>query len=568
MTTTTGNTGAVTHKWLSANYSKKEIMIPMRDGVSLYTAVYIPVTDAPRPVIMLRTPYPLSPYGKTFARNLRTIMRNFVLHRYIIVYQNVRGTYLSEGDFVNIRPLDPAGIDEATDTYDTAEWLLKHLNTNGNIGVKGTSYPGFYATMAALSRHPAIKAVSPQAPVTDWFMGDDAHMHGAFQYSLYTFGNFFFRPRKKPGIRSPRPLVDIDGDYYDHFNGKAISDILDTVGKDLPFLAEMREHPTYDQFWSDRNPARHLHDIRSAVLIVGGWYDTEDPYGPLETYRQLRRLSPNTPAYLVQGPWYHGTWRKNGIEASTFLDRIEYPFFAHYLDNSADTLPTPVLILPSGDSSLWRHLPSWPAPGTRQLKLFCSDHNTLADTPSSASCSYTSDPSHPIPFTATVPSSGWPREAAHEDQRPLTRRPDLLTFTSAPLTETLRAEGPVSIHLELAISTTDADMVIKLIDRHPDGTEQLVRYGVKPVRFRDSMSHPAPATPGKPFTMEFNLNDIGHHFLPGHRIMAVIQSSLFPLVAMNPQTFLGNPLYAKKEDYRPCDVILLSGTNISLTVSD
>ena len=320
----------VTEEWLKENYTKREVMIPVRDGARLYTAVYEPVgAIEAKPVMLVRTPYSLKPYGfeagempeegrLSYSSGIWGDLLNYAADGYVIVFQNVRGTYLSEGDFENIRPhlTGMSGglskgqtVDEATDTYDTVEWLLANTRSNGNIGVKGTSYNGFYATMAALSRHPAVKAVSPQAPIADWFMGDDAHHNGAFCLAdCYRFGSSMYRARKAPSTKGPSKLVKINTDLYEYFLGKPMADLSAYFGDTLAFWNKMAAHPDYDAFWKDRNPAKHLKDIKSAVLVTGGFYDAEDCYGAFETYKEISRLSPECDLYLAAGPWYHGGW--------------------------------------------------------------------------------------------------------------------------------------------------------------------------------------------------------------------------------------------------------------------
>ena len=372
----------VTVGWLKDNYTKREVMIPMRDGARLYTAVYEPVSEAKaKPVMLVRTPYSLKPYGfeageeplpgkQTYSSGIWDDLLNYAADGYVIVLQNVRGTFLSEGDFENIRPhlSGMAGgtakgciVDEATDTYDTIEWLLANTDSNGNIGVKGTSYPGFYATMAALSRHPAIKAVSPQAPVTDWFMGDDAHHNGALCLAdCYRFGSSMYRTRKAPSTKGLSKLVNIDTDLYEYFLGRPMADLSAYFGDTLAFWNSMVSHPDYDRFWKDRNPGRHLKDIKPAVLVTGGFYDAEDCYGAFETYNEIRGLSPECNLYLAVGPWYHGGWKNrkaNHLSGAWFgeasgeyyLDDIEYPFFTYYLEGKGN-MPARVNILPSGET--------------------------------------------------------------------------------------------------------------------------------------------------------------------------------------------------------------------------
>ena len=590
-----------TLKWLKANYVKTEHMVPMRDGIRLYTSVYAPAsrTEA-SPVMLVRTPYPLNPYGKTFIKDLRTHMDNFVANGYILVYQNVRGTFRSEGEFINVRPLssgdikDPARIDEATDTYDTADWIITHLNTNGSIGVKGISYPGFYATMAAISGHPAIKAVSPQAPVTDWYIGDDAHLNGAYQYGMYSFGAAFCRNRKKPCSIFPKPVIEIEGNPYDFFMDfggmKNAYDALEHAFRErggVPeFISQLRDHPDYDDFWQSRNAVRDLSSAKAAFLVVGGWYDAEDFYGSLATYRAAKENGLETS--FACGPWFHGAWKRKRYDclgdatfgrgsAEYFMDKIEYPFFAWYLEGRGTKPQEKAWILPSSETrpraagltdGQWETYPAWPPAEAGEARLYISRGGILSETPQPGDVmKYVSDPLNPVPFCKEGVGA---RDAHAADQSFLEGRSDILSFVSEPLETTLKAEGHLKACLNITSSASDADIVVKLIDLRPDGCQLLIRSGVMPLRYRKSLSVPEPMAPGKAVDIEFSLNDIAHHFLRGHRIMIQIQSSLFPLVAMNPQTSLPNQYEARPEDYKKAEIALNCGPRsyIALSVVD
>ena len=540
----------VTVKFVRDNYIKREVMVPMRDGVRLYTAVYEPV-EGERPVIMIRTPFPLNPYGKTFTKDLRTYMNLFAVARYIIVFQNVRGRFMSEGEFVDIRPLG-GQADEATDTYDTAQWLLDNCRTNGCIGVKGVSYPGFYATMASLSGHPAVKAVSPQAPVTDWFMGDDAHISGITQLPLYPFGLSFFKPRKAKSISWPKPVVPYpEGDLYDAYMEKG-SGLFDAVKDKLPFINQMQEHPDYDAFWQKRNAAASLVKENvpggkfPAFLVVAGFYDAEDCYGPFEVFNRLKTQTPDTEVFLCAGPWYHGAWKKSWYRnignvwfspwsAEYFREQVEFPFFEHYLNGKLE-LPAKVCILPSGETMLdadaagsrkhsvvnarpdWQKMDSWPPKG----------REVVFNLPEG---SFTSDPSRSVPYTDGILES-FSREAFVADQRFASRRPDVYVYFTEKLREPLKVYGKVTVKLSLTVDQPDADIIVKLIDVRPDGYQLPVRIGAKPLRYRNSFSVPEQAEPGKEYQLTIELTDIAHHFMPGHMLMVQIQGTMFPLLEL------------------------------------
>lgn len=605
----------VTEEWLKENYTKREVMIPMRDGARLYTAVYEPVSSSEaKPVMLVRTPYSLRPYGFeageepskdrfAYSSGMWGDLLNYAADGYVIVLQNVRGTYLSEGEFENIRPhlSGKAGgkttkriVDEATDTYDTVEWLLANTGNNGNIGVKGTSYPGYYATMAALSRHPAIKAVSPQAPVTDWFMGDDAHHNGALCLAdCYRFGSSMYRTRKAPSTKGMKRLVSIDSDLYEYFLGKPLSELSAFFGDTLAFWNKMVSHPDYDKFWKDRNPSYHLKDIEPAVLVTGGFYDAEDCYGAFNTYTQLKKLSPECDLYLAAGPWHHGGWRSRSVssiagawfgEASGeyYLDDIEYPFFRYYLEGKGEK-PARVNVLPSGETmrsrmeglpstSFWEAYSTWPPENASPTRIYLSGTDSLNMSGRSQDVgfrTFTSDPSNPVPYM-DVKSSGRDHGYMAADQTFASVRNDVLTYSGKVLSDTLHLAGPVKAHVELRLDlpdgtyskNMDADIVVKLIDVRPDGYQMLVRGDVMPVRYRGGFGKAKAVKAGKVFSVDFTMCDIDHYFLPGHSLMIQIQGSWFPLIAMNPQTFVRNPFLATKDDYRPIHISVSSNSYV------
>lgn len=605
----------VTEEWLRENYTKREVMIPMRDGARLYTAVYEPVSSSEaKPVMLVRTPYSLRPYGFeageepskdrfAYSSGMWGDLLNYAADGYVIVLQNVRGTYLSEGEFENIRPhlSGKAGgkttkriVDEATDTYDTVEWLLANTGSNGNIGVKGTSYPGYYATMAALSRHPAIKAVSPQAPVTDWFMGDDAHHNGALCLAdCYRFGSSMYRTRKAPSTKGMKRLVSIDSDLYEYFLGKPLSELSAFFGDTLAFWNKMVSHPDYDKFWKDRNPSYHLKDIEPAVLVTGGFYDAEDCYGAFNTYTQLKKLSPECDLYLAAGPWHHGGWRSRSVssiagawfgEASGeyYLDDIEYPFFRYYLEGKGEK-PARVNVLPSGETmrsrmeglpstSFWEAYSTWPPENASPTRIYLSGTDSLNMSGRSQDVgfrTFTSDPSNPVPYM-DVKSSGRDHGYMAADQTFASARKDVLTYSGKVLSDTLHLAGPVKAYVELRLDlpdgtyskNMDADIVVKLIDVRPDGYRMLVRGDVMPVRYRGGFGKAKAVKAGKVFSVDFTMCDIDHYFLPGHSLMIQIQGSWFPLIAMNPQTFVRNPFLATKDDYRPINISVSSNSYV------
>ncbi len=449
-------------------------MIAMRDGVRLYTEIYEPAGNDHAPVLIMRTPYSLRPYNDdSFSKKSFGLDSVYLNHGYIIVRQNVRGTYLSEGCFEQSRPFNPkkkkGDTDEATDTWDTVDWLLAHCRTNGHVGVKGTSYPGFYAFMAARSGHPAIKAASPQAPVNNWFMGDDIHHNGALMLmDSYGFGSSFFRQRRNPSVKAMGKLAPVDT-TVDVFYKRPIADILSPVMEEGSFWNDIVEHPDYDSYWQAHCSTSSLGKIRPAVMIVGGLYDAEDNYGTWTTWRQIAKQSPKTPLYLVEAPWYHHGWGNSGYQhlddawfgagtAAYFINEIEYPFFAHYLEGKGKR-PAPVTLLPSGETrkeimkdrdveSQWLTLDCWP-PKDARAKRLCLGGGTVV-----------SDPDNPVPYYNNVTTRGRDRAYMAGDQRFASKRGDVLTFSWPATRDTLRMMGPVKVNLVLNTDATDLLAVV------------------------------------------------------------------------------------------------------------
>lgn len=584
----------ITEQWVKAHYNKREEMITMRDGVKLFTAIYEPKDQSQkRPILMTRTPYSCSPYGTTeFNRGLWNAMKWFAKDQYIIVFQDVRGKNMSEGQYENVRPFNPnkkgKEIDEASDTYDTVDWLVKHTHSNGNVGAFGVSYPGFYATMVGLSGHPAVKAVSPQAPVTAWFHGDDVHHNGAFMLiDSYGFSAFFDRPRQGPGLMRWEGSLGLNNDIYtDYLSMGPIANFTKALGDSIEFWPDIIAHPDFDAYWKARDPRYNLPDeVKPAVLVVGGLFDAEDLYGAWALYRAIQEKSPKTPLYLTFGPWYHGAWHAAGFQnlghvwfghstADYFMKEIEYPFFSYYLDGKGEAPKVNVNMFYTGTNE-WKQYPAWPLPAEQPTPLYLRADRALsfeAPIETTAYSSYTSDPNAPVPFTAFVTKSR-SREYMTEDQRFAAYRPDVLSFKGEVLQDTLTLAGPVDVELEVAISSTDADFIVKLIDVFPDGFayptevahqlpsknypmggyQMLVRGDVMRGKYRESFEKPVPFRPEEVTTVKFRLPDVAHTFLPGHRVMIQVQSSWFPLVDRNPQTFT-NIYTCGPEAFVPCQV--------------
>lgn len=574
-----------TATWLAEHYTKYEYRIPMRDGVHLHTRVYLPKDDSEAwPILLTRTPYSLKPYGVDNYGDPSGSFQLLARDKFILVTQDVRGRYGSEGLFVHARPYQPnkSGnqIDESSDAWDTIDWLVKHVpNNNGKVGMFGISYPGFYTSMGMIDSHPALKAASPQAPVSDWFMGDDLHHNGA----LFLAQNFSFlhgfSQKLRDVLHEPGRDFFIDTpDGYEYFlrmGPLANSDSVLFQGS-VPEWTEFLAHPDYDAFWQARNIRPHLKNVHCAVLNVGGWYDAEDFFGTLETYRATERLNPGITNLLVVGPWTHGMWgRATGdklgnvsFHANTgdfYREKIELPFFRHFLKGDNQFKPTEAQVFETG-TCVWRKYDAWPPKESSPRTLYLHAGGGLSfQAPAAAGEAfdeYVSDPAKPVPFTMEK-STGYPRAYPVEDQRFAASRPDVLVYETEPLETDLTMVGPIKTTLQVSTTGTDADWVVKLIDVYPGdyaapgsgtgdgrlgGCQQLVRGDVFRGKYRHSFEKPEPFEPGRVARVEFAMPDICHAFRRGHRIMVQVQSSWFPLVDRNPQTFL-NIATAKAEDF-------------------
>lgn len=567
----------IDEQWLEDNYAKREVMIEMRDGIRLYTVLYEPVDAESRPVLMVRTPYSCAPYGEGWSQDLTGYMSEFLRNDYIIAFQDVRGRFMSEGEFVNVRPFDPKKsgyeIDEASDTYDSIEWIVNNTDNNGAVGVTGMSYPGFYATMAALSGHPALKAVSPQAPILDWYKGDDVHHNGALMLlDIYSFAPYMFKEHNNPveedhGLPSP-----VGDDAYVWFlKQRTPSSLTAALPDTLDFWNEILSHPDYDDYWKERSLEPYLTDIHPAILVVGGEYDTDDCYGALNTYKLIRQNSPETDLHFVYGPWTHGGWHEKDYEglgglkfgenlSTHFMKEIEFPFFRYYLEGKGRR-PEPVYIYASG-SDRWQTMQHWPSENAESRALYLSDGRSLSfESPSQdeSSSTYHSDPSYPVPFMADATKRNNAYMVA--DQSFASERNDVLTFISDTQNDILKLQGELKVKLDVSLTTDDADIIVKFIDVYPDGYQMLVRGDVFPVRYRNGFENPQPAVPGEMMHIEFTMNDIAHWILPGHKMMVQIQSSWFPLVNMNPQTYMDNIYSAAPKDYAEADITIYHQKN-------
>jgi uncharacterized protein len=580
--------------WVKDNYYKVEKMIPMRDGAKLFTAFYIPKDSSEKhPILFNRTPYSCSPYGedKFNARLYETYWINYLKEGYIIAIQDVRGRWMSEGEFVDVRPFNPTkkekDIDEASGTYDGIDWMINNISGNNKrVGVFGISYPGFYSTMAALSNHPALKAVSPQAPVTDWFQGDDFHHNGAFMLmDGFDFYSGFGKPRPKPTMVSSPGFKILSQDNYDFYlQTGALKNFAALMGDSITFWKDLYAHPNYDDWWKARNTRNFVTNIKPAMLVVGGLFDAEDCFGAWNLYKAVETKSKNTDNRLVMGPWFHGGWggRSNGSYLGNvrfgsrtteyYQKNIEVPFFNFYLKLKGTVRDiAEATVFFSGENE-WRRMNQWPPENISLTDAFLYPSNDLRialpsfDTTmkakpllnkdAAAFNEYVSDPEHPVPYTEDVHLDRT-REYMTDDQRFASRRPDVLSFSSGILNEDLTLAGPLTADLMVSISTTDADFVVKLIDVFPDefkydekqfgkgngkdypmgGYQMLVRGEIMRGKYRNSFSTPAAFVPNKITEVKYTLPDVAHTFKKGHRMMVQIQSSWFPLADRNPQIF-------------------------------
>ncbi len=578
--------------WVHDNYYKIERMIPMRDGVKLFTAMYIPKDSSEKhPILFNRTPYTCSPYGadKFNPRLYESYWINYLRSGYIIAIEDVRGKWMSEGEFVDVRPFNSnkkgTENDEASDTYDAIDWMVNNIpGNNKRVGVFGISYPGFYATMAALSGHPALKAVSPQAPVTDWFQGDDFHHNGAF-FIMDGFGFYsgFGKPRPKPTTQgSPGYRIHSQDNYDFYLKTGALKNFAALMGDSVAFWKDLYAHPNYDDWWKARNPRNFVTDVKPAMLVVGGLFDAEDCFGAWNLYKAIEQKSRNTDNRLVMGPWFHGGWGGRGDGSSLgnvrfgaktseyYQQHIEIPFFDFYLRLKGTVHDIAEATIFFSGENRWRNLEQWPPINIHTRSLYFRDDGKLSFDDSLIKLSpknlirtytgfseYTSDPAHPVPYTEDI-HLGRTREYMTDDQRFASRRPDVLSFSTDALEEDITLAGPLEADLMTSISTTDADFVVKLIDVFPDefkydeaifgkgngkdypmgGYQMLVRGEIMRGRYRNSFERPEAFVPGKITEVRYTLPDVAHTFLKGHKIMVQVQSSWFPLADRNPQQFI------------------------------
>ena len=556
-----------------------EVMIPMRDGLRLHAMVVrLRGRHDSLPIVLTRTPYGVA----RSASFVRAAYSELARDGYVFVFEDIRGRFKSEGQFLMNRPLhdskDPKGVDESTDTYDTIDWLITHLpGTTPKVGVLGVSYPGWLAAMAGIHPHPALKAISPQAPMTDTWMGDDFFHQGAFRLS-YGF-EYAAELEQSNDMSVPPPIPTYD--TYDWYLAQGpLSTLTRLLGGHAPTWRNFTEHPTYDAFWKARALPTYLTSVSVPTMTVGGWWDQEDFYGALKAYASLEPHDAEHRNVLVVGPWNHGGWDTGdgrtlgkidfGSAAGRyFREKIQAPWFAHWLHGTGSGVFPEAQLFESGDNR-WRSFDRWPAPGVTARKLYFRDHGRLAfeapgGTDAAASDRFVSDPAHPVPYrerpiqwTYNPRGSGW-YEWLTESQRFVDNRPDVLTWQTEPLTEDVTIGGDIVAHLLASTTGSDADWVVKLIDVYPDSVAPNARMGnyelmvasdIMRGRYRTGFSHPTRITPNAIEAYTVDLHQQSYRFRAGHRIMVQVQSTWFPAYDRNPQTYVPNIFEAKASDYR------------------
>ncbi|KSA12506.1 CocE/NonD family hydrolase [Maribacter dokdonensis] len=612
----------VSDTYVEDNYTKKEVDIAMRDGVTLHTTIYSPKdTSKEYPIIMQRTPYSSQPYG---AGNFKTkIAPNIHMMQdgYIVVYQDVRGRWLSEGHYENMRAYNPnkkteQDIDESSDTYDTIEWLVNNVeNNNGNVGIWGISYPGFYSTYAVVDAHPALKAASPQASIADFFF-DDFHHNGAYLLSYFRATSLFGTPRPdgdKPIDTAWYTLPDLPTeDQYQFFLDEGPLKNLDRFFEyetaDTPRMAkegvtddyfwnELKEHPNYDEIWQSKGLIQHLKDVKPTVatMVVAGEFDAEDLYGPLETYKNIEKYNADNYNTLVFGPWDHGGWARrkgqntvgnyyfgDGI-SEFFQEHIETKFFDHFLKGNGDKnsgLPE-AYVFDTGRKD-WKNYDTWPPAGVVKKDMYLSPDQELTFEPKEVEeVKFISDIKKPVPYSEDIKTVFTPRKYMTDDQRFAARRGDVLVFETDVMQEDLTLAGDILAKLKVATTGTAADWIVKIIDVHPadepsyEGMQDhlkmsnyhlMVRSEVLRGRFRNSFANPEPFVPNEKTDVTIKLQDVFHTIKKGHKLQVQVQSTWFPLIDLNPQTYVDNIFEADESDFKTQTHTVFTDSSIEFSV--
>jgi putative CocE/NonD family hydrolase len=592
-------------------YTKYEYRIAMRDGVRLFTTVYSPKDRSQAyPFLLTRTPYSVAPYGIDNYRPALGPSEHFEKEGFIFVYQDARGRHMSEGEFSQVRPFHPnkrtsKDIDESTDTYDTIEWLLKNIpNHNGRVGMVGISQPGFHVAASMMDAHPALKAVSPQAPTADYYMGDDVYHNGAFMLAAnFGFYGFFLPRRGTPTPPKERPNFDFGTpDGYEFFlkMGPLAESNKKYFNGEATYWQEIVDHTNYDEFWQQRSLWKFMTNVKPAVLNVGGWFDAEDPMGPFHIYRAVEKHNPGTVNALVMGPWCHGCWSRGdgdklgnlnfGVKTSAvFREQIQFPFFMRYLKDKPFDMAEAWMFVTGLNE--WRRLDQWPPKNLQPLTFYLRDDGRLSNQlPSeegqAAFDEYISDPNKPVPYLGYV-VMGMTRDYMTEDQRFAASRTDVLVYETEPLESDLTVAGAIKIKLHVSTTGTDSDFIIKVIDVYPGNYptpaatpgqpvaanrvmmgsyQQLVRGEPFRAKFRNSFAKPEPMIPGRPAEISFELPDVYHSFRAGHKLMVQVQSSWFPLIDRNPQKFMEIPK-ATAADYQKATQRIYRSRNLASSIT-
>jgi uncharacterized protein len=563
-------------------WDKTDVMVPARDGVKLHTLIFAPKNvNGKLPFLIERSPYGFD--NGRGERSLSARYKELADEGFIFVFQDIRGRYQSEGQFVMERPVrdrsQPNSIDEGTDTYDTIDWLLKNVpNNNGRAGILGISYGGWLTAMALMEPHPALKAASEQASPADMFLGDDFHHNGAFRLSY----GFEYVSRMETGKTQYR----FDPPIFDSFAWYLSLGPLAEVDKQFfhgekPTWNNFVSHPNYDSFWQSQAVNLILKKTTVPNLNVAGWWDQEDYYGPMKIYETLEKNDPDHKNYVVIGPWRHGGWGGEGKslgpidfggdQSKYFREKIEAPWFAYWLKDKGALQQPEAMAFETGRNT-WERYDAWPpTDGIKMRKLYTAASGALSFTPPAGAFNvpagdqafdtYISDPAHPVPYRhrpippTYSPNSGWTTWLS-EDQRFVDLRPDVLTWSTGPLTDDLVIAGDVVTHLFAATSGSDSDWIAKLIDVYPEndpklpGYELMIANEVFRARFRSSFEHPQRVEPGQVYEYPIDIHSANHAFRRGHRIMLQVQSTWFPLIDRNPQTFVENIFKANAADYQ------------------
>lgn len=613
----------IKENYVANNYTKKEVAIVMRDGVKLHTTIYSPKDKTKTyPILMQRTPYGSAPYGDGKMKSKISPNIHLMKEGNIVVYQDVRGRWMSEGVYDNMRAYIPNKTanqsDEVSDTYDTIDWLVKNTeNNNGNVGTWGISYPGYYATVSTIDAHPALKAASPQACIGDFFF-DDFHHNGAFLLSYFRaislFGTYKDTPTDSAWYSFPKmntkdqyqffldkgPLKNLNVYFqYDKLDLKTREnkDKIDDF-----FWKEIVAHPNYDSVWKSKGIIQHLNKVPSSVatMIVGGWFDAEDLYGPLETYKAIEKHGKDNYNTLVFGPWDHGKWASSGVKNSVgnyyfgdsislkFQSKIETNFFNHFLKgkgNNASSLPE-AYVFDSGKKE-WKSYATWPPKNIEKQNWFLAKDEKISLIPPThkkqiTKINFVSDVKRPVPYSEDIKTVFTPRKYMTDDQRFAARRPDVLVFETDVLTEEITLAGNILAKLKVATTGSAADWIVKVIDVHPADTEEnndklqshlkmsnyhlMVRSEVLRGRFRNSFENPEPFIPNKKTDVNIKLQDVFHTFKKGHKLQIQVQSTWFPLIDLNPQTYVDNIYKADKKDFKTQTHTVFTDSSIEFSI--